>query len=148
MELVLRAGAVYLLLLVFLRLTGKRALAQLTTFDFILLLMIGEATQQALLADDFSITGAALVIATLIALNRVSDLIAWRFPRADRLLNDSAVVLVENGEPIDERLRRYRISREEILEQARANAAVERMDQIKYAVLERTGAISIIPKDG
>jgi uncharacterized membrane protein YcaP (DUF421 family) len=146
MQFVVRAAAVYLLLLLVIRLTGKRSLAQLTAFDFLLLLMIGEATQPAFLGNDVSLTGFALVVVTLVALNRVSDFVAWRWPPVDRVLNDSAVLLVEHGTPDEESLDRYRITRHEILEQARSSQALERMDQIKYAVLERTGTISIIPE--
>lgn len=146
MEVVLRATAVYLLLLLLFRLSGKRTLAQLTTFDLILVLIISEAVQQALLADNPSIIGAVLVIVTLIGLNRVSDYLSWRSPLVSRLVNDWPVVLVEDGVPNEEPMARYRVTREDILEQARATQAVERMAQIRYAVLERTGAISIIPR--
>jgi uncharacterized membrane protein YcaP (DUF421 family) len=146
MEIVLRAAAVYLLLLVVLRLSGKRSLAQLTAFDFVLLLVIGEATQQAMMGNDYSITAFLLVILTLLALHRATDIAAYRSERADRLLNDAAVVLVEDGRFNDAYMRMYRVTPDELLEQARSTQAVERLDQIRYAVLERTGAISIIPK--
>jgi uncharacterized membrane protein YcaP (DUF421 family) len=147
MEQVLRAGAVYLLLLVVFRVSGKRTLAQLTPFDFVLLLVIGEATQQAMLGTNDSITGFLLTVVTLIALQRVTDSASYRSERLDRLINDMAVVLVEDGKFHEGAMRAYRVTPDELLEQARRTQAVERLDQIKYAVLERTGSISIIPRE-
>ncbi len=80
MDAVLRAGAIYLVLLLIFRITGKRSLAQITTFDFVLLLVIGEATQQALLGNDFSITNAVIVIVTLLGLDLGLSLVQSRFP--------------------------------------------------------------------
>lgn len=77
---VLYATAIYIALLLLVRLTGKRTLAQVTTMDFIILLIVGEATQQALLGQDSSLTQAVLVIATLLLLERLSDYLGWRFP--------------------------------------------------------------------
>ena len=80
MDAVLRGAAVYLALLLIVRLSGKRTLSQVTTFDFVLLLILSEATQQALLGLDYSITMAVLVIVTLIGLDRLADYLGWRFP--------------------------------------------------------------------
>jgi uncharacterized membrane protein YcaP (DUF421 family) len=146
MDIVVRAAAVYLLLLLVIRASGKRSLAQLTAFDFVLLLVIGEATQQAMMGNDYSITAFVIAIVTLIALHQVTDLLTFRSERADRLINGAAVVLVEDGRFNDRYMRIYRITRDELLAQARSSEAVERLEQIRYAVLERTGAISIIPK--
>lgn len=148
MDAVLRAAAIYVGLLVIVRVSGKRTLAQITVFDFVLLLVVAEATQQGLLGDDVSVTNALLVILTLIGIERTADLLSVRSNRFDRLLEGGSVVILEDGRPNDERLRKLRISLDDILEQARASQGVERLDQIKYAVLERSGSISIIPKGG
>lgn len=145
MDAVLRAGAIYLALLLIFRITGKRSLAQITTFDFVLLLVIGEATQQALLGNDFSITNAVIVIVTLLALDLGISRLQTRFPRLGPWLDDVPLVLVENGTLLRQRMDRSRISEADILHAARATQGLERMDQVKYAVLERTGEISIIP---
>ncbi len=110
--------------------------------------MIGEATQQALLGDDFSITNAVLVIVTLLGLDIGLSLVQSRFPRLGPWLDDVPLVLVENGSLLQKRMDKSRISEADILHAARAAQGLERMDQIKYAVLERTGEISIIPKQG
>ncbi len=146
MDVVLRAAAVYVLVLVFLRLSGKRTMSQLTAFDFVLLLIISEATQQAILGDDFSFVGGSLAILTLIVLNRVSDTISFRSHRIDRILNDGALIIVEHGKPHRDRMEMFRLTDDDVLEQARAAQGIERMEQIKYAVLERTGNVSVVPR--
>ena len=148
MDAVLRATAIYLGLLVILRLSGKRTMAQITVFDFVLLLIVAEATQQGLLGDDFSVTNALLVILTLIGIERTTDFLSVKSGRFDRLLEGGSLIIVEDGRPNDERLQKLRISLDDILQHARSSQGIERIDQIKYAVLERNGSISVIPKSG
>jgi uncharacterized membrane protein YcaP (DUF421 family) len=145
MDSILRAVVMYALLILIFRVSGKRSLHQITTFDFVLLLVIGEATQQALLGDDFSITNAALVITTLIGIDIGLSLLQQRFPKVGPWVEDVPLVLVNEGEVLRRRLEKERISESDILEAARTKRGLERMDQIRYAVLERTGDISIIP---
>jgi uncharacterized membrane protein YcaP (DUF421 family) len=143
---VVRAVAMYGFILVLLRVMGKRSLAQVTTFDFIVLLIISETTQQAMTGNDFSFTNAAILVLTLMLLQRGADLLANRSKRADKLLNDLPIVIVEDGRPLDEWMRRNGITQEEVLEEARRNQGVERLEDIRYAVLERNGGISVIPR--
>src|SRR5680860_1465638 len=128
MDAVLRAAAIYLLLLVVFRIAGKRSLAQITTFDFVLLLIIGEATQQALLGNDFSMTKAALVIVTLLALDIGLSLVQGSFPRLTPWLEDMPLLLVENGTLVRNRMQRTRISEPDILHAARTTQGLERLD--------------------
>jgi uncharacterized membrane protein YcaP (DUF421 family) len=146
MDSVLRAVAIYAILLIVFRIAGKRALSQITTFDFVLILVIGEATQQALLGSDFSITNAALVIVTLLGLDIGLSLLVSAVPALQPLVEDVPLVIVEDGRLLKDRLRRSRVDASDILEEARRLQGLERMEQIKYAVLERNGGISIIPK--
>ena len=147
MESILRAAAIYFFLLILFRLAGRRTLAELTAFDFVLLLIIGESTQQGLLGDDFSVTNAFVVIASLVALDIGFGLVKARFPSVARLVDGLPLVIVENGNPLTERMRRARIGVDDVLHSARASHGLERLDQIKFAVLEISGGISIIPKD-
>jgi uncharacterized membrane protein YcaP (DUF421 family) len=147
MDSVLRALAVYVFLLVIFRVAGKRTMAQVTVFDFVLLLIISEATQQAMIGQDFSITNAVLVITTLIGAERGLTWVQRRFKKIDRLLDGLPLVLVEDGKPLEDRLKQERVDEEDILAAARQTQGLARMDQIKYAVLEQTGGISIVPKD-
>jgi uncharacterized membrane protein YcaP (DUF421 family) len=148
MDAVVRAAVTYVFLVVLFRVTGRRTLAQITTFDFVLLLIVSEATQQGLLGNDFSITNAFLVILTLIGLDLLAGGLSRRWRLLDRWLNGLPLVLVEDGQLIDDRARKTGFQEDEILEQARATQGIERMEQIKYAILERNGSISIIPKSG
>ncbi len=104
MDAVIRALALYLVLILLFRASGKRTLAQATTFDFVLLLIVAEATQQALLGEDFSITYAVIVVATLIMADRIADFISYRFPRAGKIAESIPVVLVEKGKPLEDRM--------------------------------------------
>ncbi|MBM0106987.1 DUF421 domain-containing protein [Steroidobacter sp. S1-65] len=147
MDSVLRAAAVYLILLIILRIAGKRTLAQVTVFDFILLLIIGEATQQALLGEDFSIINAAIVIGTLVLLDIGLSVLKQRSEALDRVIDDSPVVIVDHGKLLRDRMDRSRIDEQEILVAARELHGLERLEQIKFAVLERSGGISIVPAE-
>jgi uncharacterized membrane protein YcaP (DUF421 family) len=146
MDAVFRAVAIYLFLLVLMRLSGRRTLAELTTFDFVLLLIIGEATQQALLGDDFSIINAFIVIVTLIAMDIVFGLLKSRFSGFAKLADGVPMIIVENGHPLRERMAKARVDIDDVLRAARETQGLERLDQVKYAVLEVSGGISIIPK--
>ncbi len=146
MDSVLRGVAIYFILLVILRVSGRRTLGQMTTFDFVLLLIIAETTQQALLGEDFSLTNAGLLIVTLIAVDIALSLLRERWPRLNGLIEGLPLILVEDGRPIKERVDQSRVGEEDILAAARESQGIERMEQIKYAVLERNGGISIIPK--
>jgi uncharacterized membrane protein YcaP (DUF421 family) len=146
MDAIVRAAVVYVFLVVLFRVTGRRTLAQITTFDFVLLLIVSEVTQQGLLGNDFSITNAFLVILTLIGLDLLAQALSRRWRPLDRWLNGLPLVLVEDGQLIEDRSRKTGFQEDEILEQARASQGIERMEQIKYAILERNGSISVISK--
>ncbi|QDD91590.1 DUF421 domain-containing protein [Pseudomonas oryzihabitans] len=148
MESVLRAAAIYVFLLVLFRLTGRRALSEITTFDFVLLLVIGEATQQALLGDDFSVINAFVVIGTLVLIDILLSLFKQRSPQVGRFLDGVPLIVVEYGKPLTQRLRKARLTEEDILEAARQSQGLERMEQIRFAVLEKNGQISVIPESG
>lgn len=147
METVARAIVVYLFLLVIFRISGKRTLGQVTTFDFVLLLIISETTQQALIGVDFSIVNCMLLIATLATIDIALSLLARRYPRIARLTEGAPLIIVENGKPLRERMRREQVNEDDILHAARATQGLESMDQIKHAVLERNGGISVIPRE-
>jgi uncharacterized membrane protein YcaP (DUF421 family) len=148
MEPVLRALGCYLLLLLVVRLSGKRGLAQVTIFDFILLLLISQAVGQALIGNDSSLTTAAIIPITLVVVNRGNDWAAHRWADASHVLEDAPLMLIEDGHIHDDRMRKMKIRLDDILENGRLEDGVERLDQIKHAVLERSGAISIVVRDG
>ena len=141
---VVRAVAIYLFLLILLRLMGKRSLAEVTVFDFVVLLILSECTQQAMSGNDFSTTNAAILVATLVVLQRLADKVSDRSPRLNRVLNDVPTVVVQDGRPLDGPMRHHDLTVAEVLEEARKSQGLERLDQIRYAIVERDGGISVI----
>jgi len=146
MDAVLRAVAIYGFLLIILRIAGERTLSSMTNFDFVLLLVIAEATQQGLIGDDFSVTKALLLITTLIGLDIGISLLKDRWLLMHKVIEGVPLIIVEEGKPLAERMKRARVDQSDVLQAARQLKGLERMDQIKFAVLERTGEISIVPK--
>jgi uncharacterized membrane protein YcaP (DUF421 family) len=146
MSSVLRAIVVYVVLFLIFRIAGRRTLSQITTFDFVLLLIVSEATQNAMIGDDYSITNAMLVITTLVGLDVALSLWKRRFPSLDKFLDGVPLIIVEDGKPLKDRMAKARVDESDVLTAARELQGLERMEQIKYAVLERSGGISIIPK--
>lgn len=147
MDAVLRAAAIYFFLLILFRLAGRRTFAEMTSFDFVLLLVIGEATQQALLGDDFSVINAFIVIVALIAIDILFSLAQSTIPGLSKFINGEPMIVVEHGKPLLQRLKRARVSVDDVLGAARETRGLEHIGQIKFAVLEPNGAISIIPED-
>lgn len=145
MDSVLRGAAVYVFVLLIVRLSGRRTLAQMTPFDLVLILIVAETTQQALLGDDFSIVNAIVLILTLFTIDIALSYVKQYSPRAAKWLDGTATLLVADGKPIKEALRRSRIDLSDVMEAARKAHGLERLDQVKYAVLELAGDISIIP---
>ena len=148
MEPILRAVGIYVFLLLLFLISGKRALSEMSSFELVLLLIVGEATQQAILGKDYSMVNAVLVIGTLVGLQILLSVIKIRSEVVRRWFDGLPVVLVENGKPLKQRMTKERINEDAILSAARELQGLERMDQIKYAVLETTGIISIVPKEG
>lgn len=145
MDIVLRGVIVYITLLVLFRLMGKRALNKATTFDFVLLLIISEATQQALVGEDFSLATCFVLITTLLATDLCFAFVKQLSPFAAKVLDDIPLVIVENGLPLRDRMRKAQVDEEDVLSAARETRGLERMSQIRYAVLEENGKISIVP---
>jgi uncharacterized membrane protein YcaP (DUF421 family) len=147
MESFMRGASVYFVLLILFRLAGRRTLAQLTNFDFVLLLIIGEAVQNGLLGNDFSLTNAFLTVLTLISLDIVFSLFKQYVPTLEKIADGVPFIIVDHGKMLEDRMNRSRVDAGDVLEAAREKMGLERMDQIKYAVLEKSGEISIIPMD-
>jgi len=137
MDSVLRAATIYIALMIIMRVAGKRSLAQITTFDFVLLLIIGEATQQALLGQDFSMTNAIIVIVTLVGLDIGLSLIKRHSKTIDKVLDDVPLVIVEDGVPLKDRMAKARVDEEDVLSAARHLQGLERLDQ--FGALLREG---------
>lgn len=145
MDNVLRAAMMYFFLFIIFKISGRRTLLQMTIFDFILILIISEATQQALLGEDFSLTGAMITIGTLIFIDMSLSIIKDRFPLLDLWLDGSPIILIENGQLLPRRIYKCHLSENEIMEIARQQEGLEKLTDIKFAILEKNGKVSIIP---
>jgi uncharacterized membrane protein YcaP (DUF421 family) len=145
MESVLRGAAIYVVMLIVVRLSGRRSVAQMTPFDFVLILIVAETTQQALLGEDFSITNSVILILTLFTLDILMSYWKRNSPRTERMLDGAPTILVSYGTPDREALQWSRVQIDDILEAAREQQGVERLEQIKFAILEVGGDLSIIP---
>lgn len=147
MSSILRAAAVYLALLVIFRVAGKRTLNDMTTFDLVLLLIMSEAVQQALIGIDNSMTNAFLVVFTLVGIDILLSVLKHRFPSFGRALDGRPVVLVRNGQLLEHVAAKERVGEEDVLSAARCLHGIEHMGQIRHAVLEAGGKISVIPRE-
>ena len=145
MDAVMRAVAMYFFLLVVFRVAGKRTLSEMTTFDLLLLLVLSETTQQAMVGQDHSLIRAFLLVATLVGIDIVLSVAKQRWKPAERWLEGLPAVIVAEGRPVRERMRRLRVEEGDVLAAARKLHGLERMEQVKYAVLECSGGISVIP---
>ena len=147
MESVIRGLVVYFFLLLVFRVAGRRALAEMTMFDFVLILIVSETTQEALIGDDRSLTNSALLIITLLGTNVALSLLKLYSPALDKWIDGRPFLIVENGKCLKDRMNKARVDEGDIMESARRDHGLERFEQIKYAVLERDGKISIIPRE-
>lgn len=141
-----RVVAIYGFLLAVFRLAGKRTLAQLTSFDLVLVLVMGDATQQALIGDDFTIGTAIVAVGSLVLLDVGLGFVKTRWATVDRLVDGLPVVLVARGTPLSDRMAREGIDLGDILSAGREQHGLRRLDEIDFAVLERSGGLSIIPR--
>lgn len=146
-EIVLRTALVYLAVLVLLRLAGKREMGQMSLADFVVILVIANAVQNALNGADPSLTGGLASAATLIAMSYVLDRYGRRAPLLRRLLSGEPTLLLQDGRLLEQNLRREHLEAEDVQMAAREHGVAELSD-VAAAVLESDGSISIIPKRG
>jgi uncharacterized membrane protein YcaP (DUF421 family) len=142
----LRTFVVYLTLLVALRLAGKRELGQMTPFDLVVLLLLSNAVQNAMVGPDTSLNGGILAAVALLGLNWTVDHLGLRSRRLQVTLQGSPTLLVNEGQFLDGNLRREGIAEEEVLQALREHG-VDAVKGVKLAVLEVDGTISVIPAD-
>jgi uncharacterized membrane protein YcaP (DUF421 family) len=144
MDIVARVALIYLFLMVALRLMGKREFGELTPFELVTLLLIPEIVSKALTGEDYSFTAAVIGVSTLLALVLVTSILAYRFPGLGRLLEGEPRILARQGEFVTDALNRERIAPEEI-GIAMHKYGIEALADVKWAMLEVDGSITIIP---
>ena len=147
LELVLRSAIVYVVFLAALRLSGKRELGQFTIFDLALVLLASNALQPAITGPDASIPGALIILATLFTLNRATAFARRRSALARRILDYAPTVLARNGKWIQSAIAREDLDMDD-LEAAIREYGLESIDEVKLAMLEHDGSISVVPEGG
>ena len=145
MDLVLRATVVFFFIYLITRVIGRRELSSLEPFDLILLVVIGDLVQQGVTQSDDSVTGSLTVIATFGVLTVAVGYISFKVRRLRQVLDGEPIVMVMDGRVIESNLRRERMTRDE-LEAAARLQQVASLDDVRLAVLETGGQISVIPK--
>lgn len=146
MDIVFRVLILYLVLMILLRASGRRALSELTGFDLVLLLIVAEVTDNALLGQ-FSFMQAVLVIVTLFVIDIGFSLWKQKSARVAKYLEGTPVVVVDHGRCLRERMDYLRISEDEVLQAARLHKGLTALEEIRFAVVESSGKISIIPEN-
>lgn len=145
MDIVARAAIMFVLLYVLLRLMGKRELGQLTPFELVVMIVLGDLIQQGVTHNDFSLTGALLAISTFAFLAILMSWLTYVSPRAEKLLDGEPRVIICDGVLIKDNLRRDRMTQGEVESEMRL-AGIAQMDQVAWAILEPQGKISFIKK--
>lgn len=144
-EFILRAVVVYVAVLGMVRLSGKRALGQITPFDVLLIVLLGNAVQNALLGEDTSLTGGLLLAATLIAINYAVGWLASRSRRMERLVEGEPVLVARDGKLLESVLRRELLTRADF-DAALRQQGCRSIDEVELALLETNGHITIVPR--
>ena len=147
MDIVFRAIFIFFVLYLLMRVIGRRELSSLEPFDLILLVVLGDAVQQGLTQDDYSLTGALLAIGTIAMLQLGVSYANFRFPRLRPLLDGEPIVVVRDGKPIERNLRRERVTLDD-LTSAMRQQNIAHIDEVQWAVMETSGGISFIKKSG
>ena len=143
MEIVFRAALVYLFLWALLRALGKRELSEVTAFELVVLVLLGDVVQQGITQEDMSLTGAALAASTIGLLSVGSSLVARRFPASRSLLDGRPSVVLHNGELVSDTLSSLRMTVDEIHEAARKQG-YRSLDHMEWVIVEADGKFSFI----
>ena len=145
MDLFFRAVIVFTFIYFLTRVIGRRELSTLEPFDLVLLIIVGDALQQGLTQDDYSLTGGFIVISTIALLQVFVSYVLYRFKRVRPILDGEPLIVVERGRVVEKNLKRERMTREELAAHLREQQ-VASVDDVEWAVLETSGAVTVIPK--
>jgi len=145
MDIALRAVVLFAFVLFVTRVTGRRELSTIGPFDLVLLIVLGDAIQQGLTQDDYSVTGAVIAVSTIAALQVGASYVSYRSRRARRILEGLPVVIVEDGKLIEANLKRERLTLDEVAEAMRLQQ-VGSLREVRWAIVETNGSISFIRK--
>jgi uncharacterized membrane protein YcaP (DUF421 family) len=145
MDIAIRALVLYAFVIFVMRVIGRRELSSLTAVDLVLLIVLGDAIQQGLTQDDYSVTGAMIAVATIASVQVFTSYIGFRSRRVRQVLEGQPIVIMRDGELIDENMRRERLTAEEVAEEMRGHE-IATFDDVAWAILETNGQINFIKK--
>ncbi len=143
MDIVLRAAIAYVFIIFLLRIIGRRELSTLAPSDLVLLVVMGDLVQNGVTQSDQSVTGVFLAVSTFALLTVAVSVVSYKSRRVHTLLQGAPLILVQDGKPIEQNLRSERLNIDDIAEEARGQG-IERLDDVKWCVLEASGAMSFI----
>ena len=145
MDIALRAVFLYAFVVFLMRVTGRRELSTLSAVDLVLLIILGDAIQQGLTQDDYSVTGAVIAVSTVAALQVGASYVSFRSRRARRVLEGEPIVIIEDGKLIERNMKRERLTEDEIAEEMRTQQ-IASVEDVEWGILESSGNMSFIPK--
>jgi uncharacterized membrane protein YcaP (DUF421 family) len=145
MDLVIRATVIFFFIFLVTRIAGRRELSALEPFDLILLVVLGDLVQQGITQSDQSVTGTLIVISTITLLSVGVSWVSFRSSRIRKVTEGEPIVLIQDGEVIEGNLRRERLTHGDLEEEARRQQVASLAD-VRWAILEKEGTISVIPK--
>jgi uncharacterized membrane protein YcaP (DUF421 family) len=144
-EFVLRGIIIYVFLIVLLRLTGKRQVGQLSPFDLVLLLVLSNAVQNSMNGGDNSVIGGMISAATLVGVNWIVGTLTYRSKKLEALVEGRPDVLIRDGKLFQQTLDHAKLTRHELMAALR-EAGCASVEEVRAALLENDGSISVIPK--
>jgi uncharacterized membrane protein YcaP (DUF421 family) len=145
MDIALRALFLYAFVVFVMRVIGRRELSSLSAVDLVLLIVLGDAIQQGLTQDDYSVTGAVIAVSTICAVQVGSSYLGFRSKRARKVIEGQPIVVIQDGKVLDGNLKRERLTEDEIAEEMRMQQ-IGSFDEVQWAILETNGQISFVKK--
>jgi uncharacterized membrane protein YcaP (DUF421 family) len=146
MEIVLRAAVIFAFLWIVTRVVGKKELAEMSAFDLVLIVTIGDLVQQGVTQEDMSVTGAMFAVATIAVLVVAMSYVGFRWPGSKRVIEGVSVIVIDDGKLVDEVIAIERLTRAEVISAAREQGIADIAD-VRFAVLEPDGAFAFVRYD-
>lgn len=145
MDIALRAVFLYAFVVFLIRVMGRRELSSLSAIDLVLLIVLGDAIQQGLTQDDYSVTGAVIAVSTIAVVQVFISYVSFRSKRARRVLEGEPIVIVQAGKLIERNMKRERLTEDEVAEEMRKQQ-IATVGDVEWGILESNGTMSFIPK--
>jgi uncharacterized membrane protein YcaP (DUF421 family) len=142
-DIVIRAAVAYAFIIFLLRIIGRRELSTLAPSDLVLLVVMGDLVQNGVTQSDQSVTGVFLALSTFAILTVAVSVVTFKSRRVQTLFEGAPLILVQDGKPVEKNLRSERLNIDDVAEEARGQG-IERLDEIKWCVLESSGSMSFI----